>query len=148
MEEPTVLDIMKLLNILPQRYPFVLIDRIVKLVPGKEAVAIKNVSYNEAFFEGHFPGNPVMPGTLIIEAMAQAAIVLYASAYEDELTKKPEYYLGSVKTQFKQPVRPGDQLRLTVEAVRMLPTGAFISATASVKDTQIAQAELVFAVKR
>jgi 3-hydroxyacyl-[acyl-carrier-protein] dehydratase len=125
-----------------------MIDKVLELEPGKTVTAIKNVSINDWFFEGHFPGNPVMPGTLIIEAMAQASILLYHSGYEAKLAKAPEYYLGSIKSRFFHPVRPGDQLRIRAETVKLLPTGAFVNVKCSVIDKDVAEAELVFAVKQ
>ncbi|MBU2541850.1 MAG: 3-hydroxyacyl-ACP dehydratase FabZ [Candidatus Omnitrophica bacterium] len=142
------LDIDQIKKVLPHRHPMLLIDRVIELEPGKRVVAIKNVSINDSFLQGHFPGNPIMPGTSIVEAMAQASIVLYHSGYEDELVNVPNYYLGSIKARFIHPVFPGDQLSLEAETVKLLPTGAFISTKAFVKDKQIAEAELVFAVKK
>lgn len=137
----------ELKKILPHRYPFLLIDKVTELVPGKSVTAIKNVSINDWFFEGHFPGMPVMPGTLIIEAMAQASILLYHSAYEDKLKKRPDYYLGSIKASFMHPVYPGDQLRIVSETVKLIPTGAYVNAKAYVGEKTIAETEIVFAVK-
>jgi len=142
------INIEEIQKILPQRYPFLFIDRVIEIDPGKKVVAIKNVSSTEGFFPGHFPEQPIMPGTLIVEAMAQGSILLYHSQYKDDLENKPNYYLGSVKARFKQAVFPGDQLRIEAETVKILPTGAFVNAKAFVKDTVVAEAELVFAVKR
>ncbi len=142
------LSIEEIQKVLPQRYPFLLIDRILEIVPGQKVVAIKNISINEGFFSGHFPGKPVMPGALILEAMAQASIFLYHSGYEKELNKTPEYYLGSIKARFKNPAYPGDQLRLVAQTDKLLATGAFVTVKAFVNETEIAEAELVFAVKR
>jgi len=141
-------NIEELQKILPQRYPFLLIDKVIELVPGKSVTAIKNVTINDWFFEGHFPGNPVMPGTLIIEAMAQASILLYHSGFEDKLKSRPDYYLGSVKASFHQPVVPGDQLKINSETVKLLSNGAYVSVKAYVGDKLIAEADLVFAVKQ
>jgi 3-hydroxyacyl-[acyl-carrier-protein] dehydratase len=142
------LNIEQIQKILPQRYPFLLIDKVVEIKPGERVVAIKNITMTESFFQGHFPKQPIMPGTLIIEAMAQASIVLYYTKYKDNLEKTPDYYLGSVKAKFKHPVVPGDQLRIEAKTVKVLPQGAFIEAKALVGDAEIAEAELVFAVKR
>ncbi|MEW6100886.1 MAG: 3-hydroxyacyl-ACP dehydratase FabZ [Candidatus Omnitrophota bacterium] len=146
MELP--LEIEQIRKILPQNYPFLFIDRVIDLVPQKKAVAIKNVSINDNFFEGHFPGQPIMPGTLIIEALAQTSILIYHSAYEGELKEKPSYYLGSVKARFLHPVVPGDQLRLEAEAAKVLSTGAFINTKAFVGEKLVVEAELIFVVKR
>jgi len=134
-------------KILPQRYPFLMIDKVVDLEPAKSATAIKNVTINDWFFEGHFPDRPVMPGTLIIEAMAQTSILIYHSAYEDGSKNKREYYLGSVKARFLHPVYPGDQLKLVAEVAKLLPQGAFVMVKAYVAEKLIAEADLVFAVK-
>lgn len=143
-----VYEIEDLKKIIPHRYPFLLIDRVVEVEKGKKVVALKNVSINDWFFEGHFPGRPVMPGTLITEAMAQASLLLYHSEYEDKLKKIPQYYLGSLKARFFHAVSPGDQLKIISETVKLLPTGGFANAKAFVGETLIAEAELVFAVKQ
>lgn len=142
------MDIETIAKILPQKYPFLFIDKVIDMKPGESVSAIKNVTINESFFGGHFPGHPVMPGTIIIEAMAQVSILLYHSAYKNDLAKTPEYYLGSVKANFKHPVIPGDQLRIEAQTEKLLPTGAFINVKTFVKDIEIANAELTFAVKR
>jgi 3-hydroxyacyl-[acyl-carrier-protein] dehydratase len=137
----------RLKEILPQRYPFLMLDRIVELDPGKRAIAYKNLSANDWFFEGSVSGKPEMPGSLVLEAMAQTSILLYHSAYEKGLAKKPQYYLGQVNSRFMEPAYPGDQLRIVAETVRLLATGAFVNAKAFVGDKNIAEAELIFAVK-
>jgi len=141
-------DIEKIMEILPHRYPFLLIDRIEELEHGKRAVACKNVTINDWFFKGHFPGRPIMPGMLVLEAMAQTSILLYFSAYEKDLKNTPEYYLGSVKARLLNPVFPGDQLKLVAETVKLIPAGAFVNTKAFVGDKQIAEAELIFSVKQ
>jgi 3-hydroxyacyl-[acyl-carrier-protein] dehydratase len=142
------LDIHQIKEILPQRYPFLFIDRVTELEPGKKVIAYKNVTINDIFFQGHFPQKPIMPGVLIIEAMSQASILLYYSAYKDDLDKKPDYYLGSVKAKFRHTVTPGDQLRIEARTVKILPTGAFVETKAFVEDKEIAEAGLIFAIKR
>ena len=125
-----------------------MIDRVLELEPGKHAVAVKNVSGNDMVFLGHFPDKAVMPGALIIEAMAQAAIILFAVGKEEpETGKKPLYYFGSVKARFLHPAVPGDQLKIKLENVKSLPTGAYVSGEAFVDDKKIAEAELVFSVQ-
>ena len=113
-------DIERIMAMLPHRYPFLLVDRVLEHVPGKSLRAIKNVSVNEPFFQGHFPGHPVMPGVLIIEALAQASgLLVFLSTPKHE--KQPMYYLVKVdKAKFVQIVVPGDQLVLEVELKRML----------------------------
>jgi 3-hydroxyacyl-[acyl-carrier-protein] dehydratase len=142
------LDIEKIKELIPQRFPFIMIDKILEIEPGKHAIALKNVSMNEEFFQGHFPGTPVMPGALILEAMAQTAIVLFAFGKEDrEPGKKPIYYFGSAKARFLHPVVPGDRLKIKVVNVKALPTGAYISGEAMVEDRKVSEAELTFSVK-
>jgi len=142
------LDFEAIKKLLPQRFPFLMIDRVLELEPGKHAVAVKNISGNDIVFLGHFPDKAVMPGALIIEAMAQAAIILFAtSGKNDGGDKKSIYYFGSVKARFLHPAVPGDQLKIKVENVKSLPTGAYVSGEAFVDDKKIAEAELVFSVK-
>ena len=110
----TVLDVAGIMKFLPHRYPFLLIDRIVHCTPGEEITAIKNLTINEPFFQGHFPGNPVMPGVLIIEAMAQAGGVL-SHLSDTGLQPRPLYYLAGVdEARFRRPVSAGDQLKIVV----------------------------------
>jgi UDP-N-acetylglucosamine acyltransferase len=111
----TELDIKEIMKIVPHRYPFLLIDRIIELEEGKRAVAIKNVTMNEPFFQGHFPGHPIMPGVLICEAIAQVGVVMALRASGDE--GKIIYFAGIDNVRFRKPVVPGDQLRLEVEAI-------------------------------
>jgi len=135
-------------KLIPQRFPFIMIDKVIELVPGKEAVAIKNISGNDIFFLGHFPEKAIMPGVAIIEAMAQTAIVLFAVEKESQQEdRKLIYFLGSVKSRFLHPVVPGDQLKIKVVNVKSLPNGAFVSAEAFVDDKKVSEAELVFSVR-
>jgi len=106
-----VMDIRDIQRLVPHRYPFLLIDRIIEHVPGERVVAIKNVTVNEPFFQGHFPGQPVMPGVLIVEAIAQTALVLISDDSEDKIP----LFMGIDKARFRRQVVPGDQLRIEVE---------------------------------
>ncbi len=106
------LDINQILNILPHRYPFLLVDRVIEYEPGKRIVSIKNVTMNEPFFEGHFPGHPVMPGVLIIEGMAQTGGLLVGLVKGEETKNKVCYFISINAAKFRRPVRPGDQLRI------------------------------------
>lgn len=142
-----MLNIEEIQDILPQRYPFLLIDRITEVEPGKRVVALKNVSINEKFFEGHFPGQPIMPGVLIIEAMAQACIVLFYASKKMEKNKKMAYYLGNVKMRFLNPVFPGDQLKITVTPLKMLSHVAIVSAQAEVSGKEVAKGEISLSTK-
>jgi beta-hydroxyacyl-ACP dehydratase FabZ len=141
-----MLDIQEIEKILPQRFPFLMIDRILELEPDKKVVAIKNVTYNEGFFAGHFPGRPIMPGVLIIEAMAQASIMLFYG-HKKAADKKLSYYLGSVKMRFLAPVFPGDQLKITIEPVKILSHAAIVNAVARVEEKDVARGEIVVSIK-
>lgn len=142
------LDFEAIKTYLPQRFPFIMLDKVIELEPGKRAVGIKNISGNDIFFLGHFPDRAVMPGAAIIEAMAQTAIVLFASAqHEQQEGKKPVYLFGSVKARFLHTVVPGDQLKLTVENTKSLPTGAYVTAVATVEGKKVSEADLVFSVQ-
>jgi 3-hydroxyacyl-[acyl-carrier-protein] dehydratase len=142
------LDFEQIKHLLPQRFPFIMIDKVIEGEPGKEIVAIKNISGNDIFFLGHFPERAVMPGVAIIEAMAQASIVLFASVDKKEAhDKNPFYFLGSVKARFFHPVVPGDCLKIRAVNIKSLPKGAYVSAEAFVADKKVAEAELAFSVK-
>jgi len=112
----STLDIDGILKILPHRYPLLLVDRITELVRTKRIVAIKNVTVNEPFFVGHFPGHPIMPGVLVVEAMAQAGGVLLLTEYPDR-EQKLLLFTGIERARFRRPVRPGDQLRIEVDVL-------------------------------
>ena len=112
-----MIEINEIMKILPHRYPFLLVDRIVEHELGKKIVGLKNVTINEPFFQGHFPGYPVMPGVLIIEAMAQVGGILAYMASNDEIRRKLCYFVGIDNAKFRRPVLPGDQLRIEMEAV-------------------------------
>jgi 3-hydroxyacyl-[acyl-carrier-protein] dehydratase len=142
------LDFDQIQELIPQRYPFLMIDKVLDVEPGKYSVVVKNVSANEGFFQGHFPEKPIMPGALILEAMAQAAIVLFAVEKKSSNNgKKQLYYFGSAKARFLHPAVPGDQITIRVENVKSLPTGAFVSGEAFVDGKLISEAELIFSVK-
>lgn len=144
------LDIKQIMERLPHRYPMLLVDRVLEMVPGKSIVAIKNVSMNEPFFTGHFPHHPVMPGVLIIEAMAQAA-ALFSFEGNDEVNpanNKIAYYLVGVDgARFRRPVVPGDQLRLEVTADRISRTMCKYTARATVDGQEAAEAKLMCAIR-
>lgn len=145
------LDIKEIMARLPHRYPMLLVDRVLEMVPGKSVVAIKNVSINEPFFEGHFPHMPVMPGVLIIEAMAQAA-ALFSFTDENGGLKansgKTAYYLVGVDgARFRRPVVPGDQLRLEVDAERLSRSICKYKARALVDGQIAAEATLMCAIR-
>ncbi len=111
---PSTLDIQRILEVLPHRYPFLMVDRMEDVVRGESAVGIKNVSVNEPYFQGHFPGAPVMPGVLVIEAMAQTAGILVIETLGPEMEGKLVYFMSIENARFRKPVRPGDRMRIHV----------------------------------
>ena len=112
------MEIKEIMSLLPHAYPFLLVDRIVEVEPGKRIVGIKNVTYNEPFFPGHFPGRPIMPGVLIVEAMAQTAGLLVFHSLSEQDHSKKVFFLGMDNVRFRKPVIPGDQLRLELEITK------------------------------
>ena len=130
--------------IIPHRYPFLLIDRVIEIEEGKRVVAIKNVTNNEEFFNGHFPQEPVMPGVLIIEAMAQAGAVALLSL--EQFKGKIAYFGGIDKAKFRGKVVPGDTLRLELEIVKLKKVAGIGKGIAYVGDKKVAEAELTFMI--
>lgn len=112
--KPVIADINRIMQMLPHRYPLLLIDRLVEAVPNESAVALKNVTINENFFQGHFPGAPIMPGVLIIEAMAQTAAALVVHSVGDQIAGKLVYFMAIDEAKFRKPVTPGDSLYIHV----------------------------------
>jgi 3-hydroxyacyl-[acyl-carrier-protein] dehydratase len=142
------LEIREILNYLPHRFPFLLIDRVLSCEPGKKIVALKNVAVNEPYFQGHFPGNPVMPGVMILESLAQAAAILSFLSQKRESTQNLLYYfVGIDRARFKRPVVPGDQLILDVTIARQVRGIAKFVAIASVEDAVVTEAELLCTIK-
>ena len=139
------MDIREIVRNLPHRYPFLLLDRVLEIDPGKRVVALKNVTYNEPFFPGHFPGEPIMPGVLIIEAMAQAGAVLLLHDMADR-DDKLVFFTGIDKARFRRTVVPGDQLRLTVEILKSRPTACKLRGIAEVDGRKVAEAEIMSAL--
>lgn len=137
-----MLDINEIMKILPHRYPFLLVDKILEIDPGKSIVGIKNVSVNEPFFPGHFPGHPVMPGVLIIEAMAQVACILAILSSDESVRSKVTYFASIDNARFRKPVLPGDQLRFEIEATGCKRGIWIFSARAFVDGKLVAEAEL------
>jgi 3-hydroxyacyl-[acyl-carrier-protein] dehydratase len=138
------MDIHAILEHLPHRYPFLLVDRVLSVEPGKNIVALKNVTINEPFFPGHYPHHPVMPGVLIIEAMAQAAALLTFKSVENKPGENTLYYfVGIDGARFKRPVTPGDQLILKIALIRNLRGLWKFSAVAEVEGQVAAEAEIM-----
>jgi 3-hydroxyacyl-[acyl-carrier-protein] dehydratase len=143
-----MIDVREIMQIMPHRYPFLLVDRIESLKEGEEIVGIKNVTINEPFFAGHFPGNPIMPGVLIIEAMAQVGGVLAFHSSPKEWAGSLVYFMGIDKVRFRKPVVPGDQLRLKLTTIRQKQRVFNMRGEAYVEDTPVAEAELTAAIER
>jgi 3-hydroxyacyl-[acyl-carrier-protein] dehydratase len=134
------IDIQRILEMIPHRYPFLFIDRVIDVVAGERAVGIKNVSINEAYFQGHFPRHPVLPGVLIIEAMAQTAAVLVVHTLGTESEGKLVYFMSVDNARFRHPVFPGDQLHVRVERKQNRGNVWKFDGTALVRDKVIAEA--------
>ena len=146
--QDTSMDIHQILDHLPHRYPFVLIDRVLTMEVGKEIVAVKNVSINEPFFPGHFPYHPVMPGVLIVEAMAQAAAILSFKTMGIKPSDDAVYYFAGIdNARFKKPVSPGDQIILKVSIDRILRGIWKYKGVALVDDAIVAEAEMMCILK-
>jgi 3-hydroxyacyl-[acyl-carrier-protein] dehydratase len=143
------MEIREILNYLPHRFPFLMIDRVLSCKPGKNIIAIKNVTINEPYFQGHFPGNPVMPGVMILESLAQCAAILSFLALDRDSTKNLLYYfVGIDKARFKKPVIPGDQLTLDVTLTRLVRgIGKFVC-VAMVGGTVVTEAEFLCTIKQ
>ena len=136
-------DIQKIMALLPHRYPFLLVDRVIEIEPGDRIKALKNVTINEPFFQGHFPVRPVMPGVLIIEAMAQAGGILAFESGSADNQGQLIYFMGMDKVRFRKPVVPGDQLIFEAKIIKMRTKVAKMTGTASVDNQLVAEAELM-----
>jgi beta-hydroxyacyl-ACP dehydratase FabZ len=137
-----MLDVKEIQKYLPHRYPFLLVDRILEIEPHKKISGIKNVTFNESFFQGHFPEHPVMPGVLVIEALAQVCSVLLMFSIK-EVRNKLFYLAGMEKVRFRKPVSPGDQLKLEGEVLRVRSKFAVMQAKATVENELVAEATLM-----
>ena len=136
------MELTDILKLLPHRYPILLVDRVLELMPGKRVVALKNVTANESFFQGHFPGYPVMPGVLIVEAMAQAGCVMMLSGVDNPESKVP-FFAGIDRCKFRRPVVPGDQLRLELDVLRQRGGLCKLQGKAMVGEELAAEAEIM-----
>src|SRR3989338_4107788 len=142
---PRALDFEQIKQIIPQRFPFLMIDRVVEIEPGVRVVGLKNLTGNEWFYQGHFPKKAITPGAMICEAIAQTGIVFFSVSQPDpgDVT----YLLGSIKMRFLEPVWPGDQLRIEVTPVKMMSKAGILNATVSVEDRTVARGEFALAAK-
>jgi beta-hydroxyacyl-ACP dehydratase FabZ len=143
--DKVIVNTVEIMDFLPHRYPFLLLDRIVEYEEGKRIVGLKNVTINEPFFQGHFPGVPVMPGVLIVEAMAQAGGVLVFKTLP-EREKKLVFLMGIEGARFRKPVQPGDQLRLHMEIIRVKSRVGKLAGKAYVDGALVAEAEILFSL--
>jgi UDP-3-O-[3-hydroxymyristoyl] N-acetylglucosamine deacetylase/3-hydroxyacyl-[acyl-carrier-protein] dehydratase len=140
-----VAEIQDIMKVLPHRYPFLLVDRILEVEPGKRIVGLKNVTINEPFFPGHFPGHPVMPGVLIVEAMAQTGGMMLMDAVEDP-ESKVVYFMSLDNVKFRKPVVPGDQLRMELEMLKFRGKTCRMRGVAYVEGQPVAEAEMMAAI--
>ena len=146
MTEPTALDIEAIVARLPHRFPFLMVDRVLSVTPGRTIVALKNVTANEAHFVGHFPGHPVMPGVLVVEALAQAGGVLaWETTDPDDRSTTILYLLGIENARFKRPVTPGDQLVLKAELTKRKRNVWFFHCVAEVESAVVVEADVIMA---
>ena len=141
-----MIDINEIMQLLPHRYPFLLIDRIIDFEPSKKIIGIKNVTFNEPFFTGHFPQKPIMPGVLIIEAMAQAGGVLAFKTFPDK--KGSVFFTGIDNARFRKPVIPGDQLKLVVELIKHKMDIWLFDGKAYVDNELVAEAKIMAMLKQ
>jgi 3-hydroxyacyl-[acyl-carrier-protein] dehydratase len=140
---PENIDILEILKLLPHRYPFVMVDKIVSLEMGNEIVGLKNVTINEPFFQGHFPGRPVMPGVLILEGLAQVGGIMAFYANPQYIGNKLLFFAGIDKARFRRPVVPGDQLIFTLKLLKAKRSIMVMEAIATVDNQLVAEAELM-----
>lgn len=136
-------DIQEIMSFLPHRYPFILVDRVLEFISGKKVVSLKNVTINEPFFQGHFPGAPIMPGVLIIEAMAQTGGILVYESLPPERHGSLIYFMGMNNVKFRKPVVPGDQLIFEVQILKQRSSAVKMSGNATVNGKIVAEAEVM-----
>lgn len=144
---PLQLDFEQIKQIIPQRFPFLMLDRVVEIEPGVRVVGIKNLTGNEWFYQGHFPKKAVTPGAMLCEAAAQAGIVFFVVSRAGQAEADVTYLLGSVKMRFMEPVWPGDQLRIEVIPIKLIANAGIINAELRVDERLVAKGELALAAK-
>ncbi len=142
-----LMDIREIMRHIPHRYPFILIDRILELVPKKKVVGLKNVSINEPFFQGHFPGRPIMPGVLILEAMAQTSGVLAVASLTERKESALMYFMGLDQVKFRKMVFPGDQLIMELEVLKLRAKVMKLAGVAKVDGQIVAEAQLMATIE-
>lgn len=135
-------------KMLPQKPPFLMIDRVLEVDPGKRLIALKNVTVNDQIISVHFPNKPIMPGTFIIEAMAQASILLYYSSGDFPINNFANFFLASVKARFLKPVVPGDQLKIEVVSTKLLSNGMFVEVKSYVGEDKVSDSELICMIQK
>ena len=140
-EDLDTIDIMQIMKMIPHRYPMLLVDRVKDIIPGESATGIKCVTINEGFFQGHFPAKPIMPGVLIVEALAQVACVMVVHSLGENVAGKLVYFMGISKAKFRKPVTPGDVLELKVQVERARGKIYKFSGKAFVGETLMAEAD-------
>ena len=139
----SIMDIKEILECLPHRYPFILVDRILSLTPGEKIIGLKNVTINEPFFQGHFPGSPIMPGVLIVEAMAQTGGVLAVASSDQKERGALMFFMGLDQVKFRKPVVPGDQLIMELEIIKKRSKIMKLAGTAKVDGEIAVEAQLL-----
>ncbi|WP_121170665.1 3-hydroxyacyl-ACP dehydratase FabZ [Thermovibrio guaymasensis] len=142
------MDINEIMKVIPHRYPFLLVDKIVDFVPKERIVGIKNVTMNEPFFQGHFPGHPIFPGALLIEAMAQVGCILMFKSFDLSPEKFVVYFMGIDKARFRKPVRPGDTVKFVLTPTVIKSKMSKMKGEAFVEDSLVAEAEIMAMITR
>ncbi|MGA1791389.1 MAG: 3-hydroxyacyl-ACP dehydratase FabZ [bacterium] len=134
-------------TLIPQRFPFLMVDRILEYEPDKRIVGIKNITGNEVFFQGHFPEKAIMPGALILEAMAQTALIYFRLSQPDPKSNPSPILFAGIKARFLKPVVPGDVLKIEMAPIKIVSTGGIMEGVAKVGDTVVTKAELTFSTR-